>query len=164
MKKKDGTKRPFLNIFNLLTVLVIIAGVAAAVYFFVLKEDNDTAPELTSVEYIIEIKDVRDELTDKISVGDKVVDTVGQLEIGVVEEIEYTKSYSYELDNETGTLVISERPDHSNIIVTVSAKANVTDKGYDINGCVINVGKPVYARFPGFVEVSHCISMKKVSD
>ena len=164
MKKKDGTKRSFFNIFNLLTVLIIIAGIAASVYFFVLKEDVDTAPVLYDVEYIIEIKDVRDELRDKISIGDKVVDSVGQLDIGVVEEIEYTRSYSYELDNETGELVISERPDHSNIIVTISAKANITDKGYDINGCVINVGKPVYARFPSFVEVSHCISMKKISD
>ena len=164
MKKKDGTKKSFLNIFNLLTALVLIAAVAAALYFFVLKEDTDVAPELTDVEYIIEIKEVKDELTDKISVGDWLVDSVGQIEIGVVEEIEYTRSYTYELDSATATLVVSEYPDHSNLIVTVSAKAKITDKGYEINGCVINVGKPVYARFPNFTGTGHCISMNNLGD
>lgn len=163
MKKRDGAKKSLFNIFNILIVLIIVAGIGAALYFFVLKDDQGGAAELSDVEYTVEIKNVRDELTDKISSGDRLLDSVGQIDIGVVDEIEYAQSRICNLDNETGELVISEYPDHSDIIVTVSAKAVLTDMGYDINGCVINVGTPVYARFPGFVGTGYCISMKVVN-
>ncbi len=163
MENKKGTKRQFFNLFNILTVLVIIAGLAAALYFFVLREEPETTVVQSDIEYIIEIKDVRDEFTDKIEVGDTVTDSVGQIQIGTVKEIEYIRSHTYELDNDTGTLVASEHPDHSDFIITVSAKATLTDMGYDIGGCVINVGTPVYARFPSFIETGHCISVRIVN-
>lgn len=164
MKKKDGNGKSFFNIFNILIALVIIAGVGAALYFFVLKDDTDASVELVDVEYTVEIKEVRDELADRIFVGDRLTDSVAQVDIGTVKGIEYTPNCTYELDNDTGELVKSEKPDHTDIIVSVSAKAAITDKGYDINGCVINVGKAVYSRFPGFVGTGYCISMKVVSD
>lgn len=164
MENKKGAKKSFFNLFNLLTVFIVVAGLAAALYFFVLKEEPAPVAETVDVEYIVEIKGVRDEFTDKIEDGDPIADSAGQISIGTVEEIEYARSYSYELDSSSGELVVSERPEHSDVIVTVRAKATVGETGYDINGCVINVGTPVYAKFPNFVGTGHCISIKIVND
>ena len=149
------------NLFNILTVLVVISALAAALYFFVLRyEEKEDTVSTAQIEYVIEIGRIREELLDKISIGDTVIDSAKNTPIGTVSGVEYTPSYSYVLDETTGQIVRVEYPDHSDIIVTVRAEGYKTGVGYDINSSVINVGRTVYARFPAFANNGYCISVR----
>ena len=120
--ENNTKKKSVLNLFNILSICVIIAAVVAALYFFVLKGDEKDTVPLLDIEYTVEFGTVRDEFVGNIKVGDVLIDAASQRTIGVVEGVEYNRSSTYSYDKDLGQIVAREYPDHSDFIVTVRAK------------------------------------------
>ena len=112
------------NFIDALLILVILAAALLIVYFFASDGMGRNASAVT-LEYQVLITGVRNEYRDLIQIGDGVVDSVGLFEIGKVSDVKY-EDYLYPVENnKDGTIVLSEYPEHSNIILYIRAQASL---------------------------------------
>ena len=149
------------NFIDALLILVILAAAILIVYFFTSDGMGSSASAVT-LEYQVLINGVRDEYRDLIQIGDRVIDSVGLFEIGKVSDVKY-EAYLYPVENaREGTIVLSEYPDHSNIILYIRADATVENGFYYINGYKLAVGTLVCVRTPNFTEAGYCTVITEV--
>ncbi|MCD7775910.1 MAG: DUF4330 domain-containing protein [Firmicutes bacterium] len=103
------------DIFIAALIVVVIAGLYA--YLF----GGIAVGEIDEISYVIRVESVRSELTDRISVGDKVYRVSDGEYMGTVR--------AYEVQNSS----VSE-PDKSDLYVTISVSAEVGNDGV----CVVS--------------------------
>ena len=104
-----NNKKYRFNIIDILIVLAIIAVVAVMYYFTVARNDVVTNSEVL-VDYTIELKTVRAEHIDNIKLGDKVVETVRDQQIGEVVDIQIVPAYNLSTNMETGEMFYETYP------------------------------------------------------
>jgi len=66
-------------------------------------------------------------------------------------------------DEEKSIVVNSDYPGHCTANITIRATAKVSDRGYDINGYKVAVGKLIAMRVPNFTCEGYCLSITEVS-
>ena len=149
------------NFIDALLILVILAAAILIVYFFT-SDGLGTNTSAVTLEYQVLITGVRNEYRDLIQIGDGVIDSVGLFEIGTVSDVKY-EDYLYPVENaRDGTVVLSEYPDHSNIILYIRADAAVDSGFYYINGFKLAVGTLVSVCTPNFTEAGYCTVITEV--
>ena len=179
------TKHRF-NIIDVFIIILLIAIVAVMYYFTIARNSVNANSEVT-VDYIIELKTVRADHIDKILVGDKVVETVRDQQIGEVISVEVVPAYNTVTNNDTGETFISVYPalnayssdensedvtvideelvyDYYNVKVTIRNDVKKSDKGYNVNGFDVIVGEQVYFRVPNYVSSGYCIRVEEVNE
>ena len=149
------------NFIDALLILVILAAALLIVYFFTSDGIGNRSSAVT-LEYQVLITGVQNEYRDLVQIGDGVIDSVGLFEIGTVSDVKY-EDYLYAVENpKDGTVVLSEYPDHSNIILYIRADATIENGFYYINGYKLAVGKLVCVRSPNFTEAGYCTVITEV--
>jgi len=165
MNNKPNTtaKRKFrFNFIDTILLLVIIAAAALIIYIFTSDGGFGTVDTVT-VEYQVLISGIRDEFKDFVQIGDKVIDSVGLFEIGEVTDVRYS-TYMYAVnDPVTGTTVLTEYPEHSDMELHIRAEASLENGIYYINGYKIAVGTLVSFRTPNFTEQGYCTVLTEAS-
>lgn len=151
------------NLMDALVLLVLVVVVAALLYIFVWSEqysvDALTGTESVHVSYVVEITGLYEDYQDKISVGDKPIDSSKKTALGVITALE-TRPYMYTGSNlHDGTMVLSTVEDYVNMYVTIEADAVLDGYGYTVNGGDIYVGKLVYLAFADIVCSGYCIAL-----
>lgn len=155
------------NIMDVLILLGIVAVAAVLLYVFVLSEntpvDSLAGNEATKVTYVIEISGVDDIYTDKISVGETLIDSSKKMNIGTIVAVE-SQPYVYLGKNlNAGTMELTTVEGKSTIYITVEADAVMSGFSYNIGGYTIYVGQQVTLSLPHFVGVGYCISLETQS-
>lgn len=172
--------------FNIVDVFLILALIAivGVMYYFTVARNSVTSNSVVTVDYTIELKTVRADHIDKISVGDKVVETVRDQQIGEVHSVAIVPSYNMVTNGETGEMFISTYPaineklseedatvsdeellyDYYNVKVTIRDKVKKSEKGYNVNGFDIIVGEMVYFRVPSYVGSGYCVRVNEVNE
>ncbi len=142
-------------------VIIVIAAIIGALIFLFSTGNIGTTVKTTNIEYVIELRTVRNEFTDNFDVGQQVVDAVAKYHIGQLLSFGVSDAIYNGNDMQTGSLVSGVYPDHSNIKLTVGAEAvpgaygrYVIDGGYDIS-----VGSKIYVRLPDYTGVGYCIQL-----
>lgn len=163
---EGSRKKHKFNVVDAAIIIVIVALVVAAVFFFVGGDDDKTASDLPSVriEYEIEFRMVRDEFTDKLIVGDSVTDAALLCKIGQIVDVQVTDAVYTGTNLLTGEVVLSDYPDFSDVVVTVSADAAVDEDGrYILAGEYdLAVGNAVSIRTPSFNGTAYCIGINQL--
>lgn len=161
MEKKE--KRFSFNFLDALLLIIFVLAVAVLAYIFFGRgaSTNVTQPEKVNLVYIIETKEVREELRGLVSVGDALVDTVSHYSLGEVINVQYSDMIYTGFDNESGLMVDSVYPGHIKLTLTVSAEADVVNGQYSIGGYRISPGVKVYFRVPNFTHSGYCISLSE---
>lgn len=150
------------NFIDVLLLMVILAAVLVLVYIFA-SGNSLTADPTVTIEYQVLINGIRNEFCGLVSVGDKVIDSVGLFEIGEVVDVSYTP-YMYPMtDSATGTISLVEYPEHSDMTLTIRAEATTDTGYYYINGYTVAVGVLVSVRTPNFVEQGYCTVISEVN-
>jgi len=164
MKKSGAEKMKFrLNFIDIIIMLVILAATVLLAYIFLSSDINFfEGNKKVIVEYKVEIRNVREELRDYISISDHATDTVTQYSLGKVVDVEYTPARYTGVNRATGELVFSDYPERINITVTIRSEATVSGADYSLNGYKIAVGKPIALRTPNYINEGYCTQLTEV--
>lgn len=173
MKKTNTAGKKFrFNFIDALLILIILA--AAALLGFIFTSGNLNmfgSTKTVQIEYVVQARNIRDEFkgvdgeTENkfIRSGDRVTDTVTLYSIGEVVNVEYTDGVYVGVNRDENQVVNSLYPGHSNANITIRATAEVSERGYDVNGYKVAVGKLIAMRVPNFTCEGYCISISEVS-
>lgn len=148
IKESSTKKRIGITLFDVLLTIIIIA-VGVLVYEFVLTDS--TLDDTYSVVYVIKVAEVRDELTDRVAVGDEVFTTDGTF-MGNVKAYEVTASRSAL----TGQII----PGRYDLYVTITAESSSPDEAI-VSGYEVLVEREYSLRTDNFSFSGVCISVGK---
>lgn len=157
------TKRKFrFNIIDALLVLLALAAVA--VIIFVIKPGSKTSENKTvEIEYTVEVSPLRDEFRGDqfIKEGDKVIDSVYNMELGTVISVEYRAALETAITDD-GEMVENELPNRTDLLVTIRATADTSSGFYNVNGKEIACGSEYSFYVPNLVAIGNCIRIVEV--
>ena len=166
--------------FNIIDVFIILTVVAigAVLYFYMSARNLVASNQDVEVEYIVEFKTVHRDYVDNINIGDTVVETVREQQIGKVVDVEVSPAYNIATNTQTGEMFIEYYPpiteendenseeepqyEYYNMKVKVVDTLKRTEEGYKKNAFMLRVGQLVYFRVPGFVGEGFCIQINEV--
>lgn len=157
------TKKHKFNIIDALIIIVILAIIAVAAFFLLRDKPTEEVKQTVAIEYVVEFRKVRNELSDKISVGDKVVDSVAKYHIGEVIAVSAVDAvFSNGNDFTSGTAVVGTYPGYSDVRMTVSAEAVISGGRYVISGGYnVSVGSRVDVRTPNYNGTGYCTAIRE---
>lgn len=162
--------------FNIIDVFIILTVVAigAVLYFYMSARNLVASNQDVEVEYVVEFKTVHRDYIDNIKIGDTVVETVREQQIGKVVDIEVSPAYNIATNTQTGEMFIEYYPplteesseeepqyEYYNVKVKVNDTLKRTEEGYKKNAFMLRVGQLVYFRVPGFVGEGFCIQINE---
>lgn len=144
-------------------ILVLVVAVLAVGAFLLLSRRSEAQETTVNIEYVVELRTIRDEFTDNFEVGTKLIDSAKKYRLGDIIAVSVTPASFTGTDLIDGALVYGDYPEHSNVSLTVRAKAAVNNAGdYIIDGGYrISVGSAVYVRTPNFVGTGYCTKFKE---
>lgn len=168
MEERTGSFKPIKNqrgrfnwidliIISLLVIIAVLTVFSSSIVEL-FSSDKDV-----TLEYVIEIQSVSDQLVGNISVGDKVYTSDTKTLIGNVVSVENTIPHTeFVFDEESNSIVSREIPDKYDVRVTVVTEAKFKDEvGYFVNGRRISVGTGLGLRFPNLLCSGYCITLKE---
>ena len=169
----NNSKKKFrFNIIDILIILVVIAIIGVLYYYMSARNTLSSSLEV-DVEYVVELKVVDADYVDNIKIGDKVVETVRDQQIGEIVGLEVVPAYNVATNTETGEMYISyypqvneegeeEKYEFYNIKVTVRDTFKRSEKGYKKNAFNLVTGQLVYFRVPGYIGEGFCIRTREI--
>lgn len=164
METKTVKKHKF-NAIDAVILIVIAAVIGAAVFFFATGEFGG-ASETVMLEYVVEVRSIRDDYVDNFAIGEEIIDSVARFNLGEIVAIDVTPTTFNGNDLTTGTLKVYEYPEHSDVILTVVAEARLGENGRYIvgDGFDLSVGTAVYMRLPNYTGIGYCTHFREMED
>ena len=162
MGTNTSKKRRF-NAVDAVIVIVILAAIAAGAALFTINQSSEGQTTKTTVEYIVEFRQIREEFGDNFKAGAVISDSVAKYQLGEVTAVNIENS-TYNGNNMlTGELVVSDYPERIDVQLTVRADAEIDEAGMiQIGGGYrLSVGTAVYVRMPDYVGMGYCIDIKE---
>ena len=165
MNTASKKKKFYFNFIDVFLIVVLLAAVAALVFFvrerqIVTETGNKNTVELL---YKIEVSPMREEFRNLVEVGNTTIDTVYMTEIGEITEVSYSSCYYIGNDPNTGAPVSTIYPGRVTMILTVKATAVETQSGYEIGRRHLVLGDTISFRVPDFTGTGTCIAIEKTS-
>lgn len=162
-RNNSGRKKAKFNIIDFLIILVVLLLIATIVYVFLPSSwiEKISSDKTVDIQYTIEIKGIDEDFLNNIRENDTVLNSITKSNIGTVTAVDYSTQHTQLEYNEAEQIgILSVFPDKYDIIVTITAKAQFTEKeGYTVNGTRIAVGEKISARFPNYLCEGYCISV-----
>jgi len=147
------------NAIDLLIILFIAALTGAALYYFTNSSRNDADCEVVYTVYVQQIKnELRDSLR-LIKPGDEVIDTVHNIPIGRIVDVEIKDYFATVTDKDSGVMRKEPYPGYSEVTLTIKADAKETRESYEINKYKIAVGVQVHFKAGKITSMGYCRSL-----
>ncbi|MBQ9428508.1 MAG: DUF4330 domain-containing protein [Clostridia bacterium] len=144
---KNSDKREYrINFVDILITLVLIAliSVGAMLVGNAFGVESSAGKTEASVEYTLVLRGVRNELCDKMQIGDAVAEAAKRFDLGRVTAVKVEPYYIDVYDRDADRMVHAEYPDFSTLVVTVvSDEAKMDNEMCYVNGTKIAVGQGV---------------------
>ena len=144
---KHSDKREYrINFVDILITLVLIAliSVGAMLVGNAFGVESSAGKTEASVEYTLVLRGVRNELCDKMQIGDAVAEAAKRFDLGRVTAVKVEPYYIDVYDRDADRMVHAEYPDFSTLVVTVvSDEAKMDNEMCYVNGTKIAVGQGV---------------------
>ena len=144
----------FINIIDLLTIIVVLCVVVGILYKFKGDEITIGTDNTQEIEFVVRLIPNYEEFYQQLEVGDKIAEDKRYLnaEITDIKIDDYYKSDS----NEDGEVVISKHPYFKEAIVTIKAQATVKGPIVKIGKQEIRAGSSFFVttdlcKLPGFI-------------
>ena len=138
MKLKAKAK---INAVDIAVIVLIVFVTVFACHRYLPK--SGVSAKKCHIVYCLKVEGLSASFSDKISVGDKVLNFDDGAEIGTVSKISPDRPYGH--------------TDESVLYVTVKSSAEDTDNGFLVNGTNISVGNRLQIRFPNLYCEAECI-------
>lgn len=159
-------------------------------YYYMSARNTVASSSEVELEYVVELKTVHRDYIDNIKIGDNVVETVREQQIGEIIDVVVSPAYNVATNTDTGEMYISYYPpldgadngtvsadegeentqsldeqeyEYYNVRVTVRDTFKKSETGYKINAFELVVGQLVYFRVPEFVGEGFCIKINELA-
>lgn len=147
-------------------IIIVIAAIIAGATFFLLRDDKpeEVKQDTVTLEYVVEFRKVRNELKDKLSEGDTVIDSVAKYYIGEVVAVEVSDAvFSNGNDFNNEKAVVGYFPGYSDVRATIVCEATIGANGRYVlsGGYSVSVGSRVDVRTPNYNGTGYCISLRE---
>ena len=115
-------------------VLLLIAVLLGGVYYkFFMVDKNQNAAKFDTIEYKILVEEVRQQSVDAIEIGANIYDVKTDSPMGKIVSKEVLPA-TEQLTKADGTMVIAEKPERFNVLVTIQVPGVETEYGFRANG------------------------------
>ncbi|MBE7031143.1 MAG: DUF4330 domain-containing protein [Ruminococcaceae bacterium] len=130
---KKGKLFGKVSVIDLAVILIVLIAIGATVFKFGLSPHRDVVVSDASIEYTFKIKGLRDFSAKQFAVGDAVYDAEAKKAIGKIVDVSLEPATEY-LHNADGTIAETEKPEKSDVYLTIQSDARITNEGYFANG------------------------------
>lgn len=161
VKGKDKEKKIGINILDVLIILCVLAIASLLLLVYSPWKLITINSDDTAVIYSVRVSGVPAEYASSINIGDKVCDTDGYKLGAVASAVEVESHIMYIFDAHSGGVKSVVHPELVDLIITVSATAEVRDDGYLIDGRRIAVEGVYELLLPEFEAEGICISLSE---
>ncbi len=154
-------KRKF-NVVDAVIILIVLAVIAVAVLLLT-QRSGSVEEVLTEIEYNVELRTIRDEFADNFAAGVQLIDSAAKYRLGEIVAVSVEAATFTGTNLVTGELVYSDYPEHSDVTLTVRAKASVDENGLYVldGGYKLSVGRTIYVRTPDYVGAGYCTKLSE---
>jgi hypothetical protein len=129
------------NFFDILLILVILAAAAAA---YLLSHQGADTSTLRTRTYRVELQGLRDTMADAVQIGDPVTDTVKNLDLGTVTDVEVQPYTVAVTDEDAGVVRQVAMEDYVTLWVTLEVDTTETDSQISTtSGYVLRTGTSI---------------------
>lgn len=165
MSEKIKQKKKYrFNFVDFFIILVIVAVLLVAGYFTVFNKSSVSSDKV-DIEYVIELKTIKDIFVDKIQEGNEVIETVRSENIGTVVDIAVETAKTTTQNAATGQLQEVSYPEElKDIRITIRKEVSVDDGIYMMNGVELHVGSHINFRVPNYVGSGYCVQITEVKE
>lgn len=161
MENEKAKKPRFLNLFDIIALLVALALVLA---FFALRRSSraNTGAASGTVRYTIELCGLQNGAESLPKAGDSLVDKIKKYNIGKVVSAETEKDMVLSADLETGALVETEVTSQKNVLLVVEASCQDTAAQITVDGgFLVRVGQGVSVKGPGYAGSGYIVAIER---
>ena len=156
-----NSKKKF-NFFDFFIIAFSLLLVAGAVWF-IGRNDAQTGT-LSKIQYVVEMQNLTEDKFSSIAIGDKILDSVGKSDIGVVSAVEKVPYTINVYNTVSGKMESVEMEGRYSLLLTVEAYADVTDEAINVGSYRVAVGKGISVQSRHFVGTGYCISVNVVEE
>ena len=151
-----------INGMDIVILAVIAAALALLLYVFVWSAEPETAEtEYVDIVYVMEVTNVDGQFQNRIQKGQPVRDAVKRGEMGTVQSIPQILPMKMpEFDQVTLQEVYSVVPGKYRMLVSIAAKAAVSEREYTVGGQAVYVGGKLSLVFPDMKCDGYCVDLE----
>ncbi|MHB1393728.1 MAG: DUF4330 domain-containing protein [Clostridia bacterium] len=122
-----------ISIIDIGVLLLIVALLGGVYYKFFMVDKNSNAAKFDTLEYKILVEEVRQQSVDAIEIGADIYDVKTDSPMGKIMSKEVLPATD-QLTKADGTVVIAEKPERFNVLVTIRVPGVETKYGFRANG------------------------------
>lgn len=149
MNKSRGKLFGIFNILDILILIIVVLIIGGGIYAYGQYKSNQEANRQT-VEYEVEIKEVDEKFVSAINKGDFIRESVKGNNLGRVAGTSYAQATNINEDFINGRYVIAEVPGKLDLVLKLTADANVTSRSVKVGGLDIRTGKKITIKGKGY--------------
>lgn len=163
MERNTHPFRLRLNLFDIILLIVAVAVAGGLLWFSTRSSQNDQqTPTASTVEYTVLFRRMTPGTSQLIQVGDSLVDTIKNYQLGTVLSIDIQPAVTQVLNQESKTYVDAVVEGYDDVYLTVSASCTQTDDSILVDGGYdLRVGQTTYVRGPGYMGSGPVISIER---
>lgn len=122
-----------ISIIDIGVLLLIVALLGGVYYKFFMVDKSNNAAKYDTFEYKILVEEVRQQSVDAIEIGANIYDVKTDAPMGKIISKEVLPA-TEQLTKADGTMVIAEKPERFNVLVTIQVPGVETEYGFRANG------------------------------
>jgi len=122
-----------ISIIDIGVLLLIVALFCGVYYKFFMVDKNNNAAKFDTLEYKVLVEEVRQQSVDALEIGADIYDVKTDSPMGKIVGKEVLPATD-QLTKADGTVVIAEKPERFNILVTIQVPGVETKYGFRANG------------------------------
>jgi hypothetical protein len=162
MENNKSKPRWKLNIFDIIIIAAVI--VAAGVIIFIWRNSGKSSNTAAtySVRYTIELSGMLEGTSEKIKVGDTVMDSTKNFIMGTVTNLMVEPATKPEPNYETGDTVQSVLPGRETALIELACDCSSTESQITASsGYSIRIGSEVTAAGPGYAGKGYVVAINR---
>lgn len=149
-------RRHRINFLDIIIILVIVC-IGGGLYAYTHKEK---VVETHKLKYTFELIDCPVGFSQKIKVGDSIMDNVKNYHMGKVLEVRATENKKLANNLIDNTIVESVIPDKETVIVTMEANVTETESDFKVDGnYVVKAGKDIAIKGNGYAGTGYILTI-----
>lgn len=146
------------NVLDILIIIVIVALVGGGWFAYSKYTDNQQKNK-HAVEYQVELKDVDQSFVDAITQGDLLRESVKGNNLGVMASKNVVAAANINTDFLNGKYVAVTVPDKLDVILNISAVAEISEKSINVGGLEIKIGQKIFVRGKGYAKEGYLLNI-----
>jgi hypothetical protein len=146
------------NVLDIVIIIVVLVLLVGGWYAYSQYTENQQKNKRT-VEYQVELKGVDQSFVNAITQGDLLRESVKGNNLGVMAGKNVVAAANINTDFLNGKYVAVTVPDKLDVILNISAVAEVTEKSINVGGLEIKIGQKIFVRGKGYAKEGYLLNI-----